>query len=130
MEIVSPRLEPICSKIYLLFLPKLPKIFTHYSYFIPIAPPIISFLFYCVSDTSQCKNDLQSRFCLLTALIQYVTVLLKYLDFLQTRWHGTVNIWEGSVRCAFWLHHCLKPLLSCVLHVSAILVSVLCLYTA
>ena len=24
--------------------------FTHYFYFIPIAPPIIPFLFYCVND--------------------------------------------------------------------------------
>ena len=40
-------------KIYLLFLPKLiPKNFTHYSYFIPIAPPIIPFLFYCVNDNN------------------------------------------------------------------------------
>ena len=37
-------------KIYLLFLPKLSKIFTYYSYFIPIAPSIIPFLFYCVND--------------------------------------------------------------------------------
>ena len=40
----------MCSKIYQLFLPELPKIFTHYSYFIPTAPPIIPFLFYCVND--------------------------------------------------------------------------------
>ena len=43
------RLEPNMLKIYLLFLTKLPKIFTHYS-FIPIAPQIIPILFYCVSD--------------------------------------------------------------------------------
>ena len=34
-------LSLLCSKNYLLFLPELPKIFTHYSYFVPIAPPII-----------------------------------------------------------------------------------------
>ena len=45
----SIGLHLTCSKIYLLFLPELPKIFTHYSYFTPIAPPIIPFLFYCVN---------------------------------------------------------------------------------
>ena len=49
---LTHRLEPIVSKIYLLFLPKLPKIFTHHSYFIPTAPPIIPFLFYCVNDNT------------------------------------------------------------------------------
>ena len=47
------RLEPSMLKIYLLFLPKpIPKNFTHYTYFIPIAPPIIPFLFYCVNDNN------------------------------------------------------------------------------
>ena len=35
------RPEPKCSKFYLLFLPELPKILTHYSYFIPTSSPII-----------------------------------------------------------------------------------------
>ena len=43
-------LSLICSEIYLLFLPELPKTFTHYSFFIPIVPPVIPFLFCCVSD--------------------------------------------------------------------------------
>ena len=43
-------LSLLCSKIYLLFLPELSKIYTHCSFFIPIALPIIPFLFYCVSD--------------------------------------------------------------------------------
>ena len=35
-------LSLLCSKIYLLFFPEsVPKIFTNYSYFIPISPPII-----------------------------------------------------------------------------------------
>ena len=34
-------LSLLCSKFYLLFFPEVPKIFTYYSYFIPIAPPII-----------------------------------------------------------------------------------------
>ena len=41
-------LSLLCSKNYLLFLPKLPKSFTYYSYFVPISLPIILFLFYCV----------------------------------------------------------------------------------
>ena len=42
-------------KIYLLFLPKLPKILTHYSYFIPTSSPIIptySCNFYCIGDNN------------------------------------------------------------------------------
>ena len=38
-------LSILCLKIYLVFPPKLPNIFTHCSYFTPIAPPIIPFLF-------------------------------------------------------------------------------------
>ena len=30
---------------------------------------------------------------LLTVLIQYLTVLLEYLDRLQSRWQGTTGIW-------------------------------------
>ena len=56
-----------------LFLSELTKIFIHYSYFIPIAPPIIPFIFYCV-------NDSISKLYSLTALIEYLSVLLKYLD--------------------------------------------------
>ena len=37
-------------KILPIFPSRLPKIFTHYSFLIPIAPPIISFLFYYVND--------------------------------------------------------------------------------
>ena len=32
---------------------------------------------------------------LLTALIECLTVLLEYLDLLQTRCQGTASIWEG-----------------------------------
>ena len=36
------RLEPIMLKgLHILFLPELPKTFTHFSFLIPIAPPII-----------------------------------------------------------------------------------------
>ena len=33
-------------------------------------------------------------------------------SFLQARWQGTANIWDGvgPARRAFWLHHCLKLL--------------------
>ena len=47
-------------------------------------------------------------------LIEYLTVLLGYLDLLQlqTRWQGTANNWEGlgPARRAFWVYHCLKLL--------------------
>ena len=83
---------------------------------------------------SQYRSDyilLQSRLCLLTALIEYLNVLLEYLNHLQTRWQGTANIWEGlgPVRHAFWLHHCLK-LLYLVFHMFyiAILVSDYCYF--
>ena len=52
----------------------------------------------------------------MTKLIEYLTVLLEYLDLLQTRWQGTANIWEGlgPAKYAFWL---------CVSHILTILVS-------
>ena len=31
----------------------------------------------------------------MTALIECLTVLLEYLDLLQTRWQGTASIWKG-----------------------------------
>ena len=69
---------------------------------------------------------LHSRLCLPIALIEYLTVLLGYLDLLQTRWHGTTNNWEG----AWPFQECLlgTPLfetttVSRALFVSAILVS-------
>ena len=74
-------LRLLCSKIYLLFLPKLPKIFTYYSFFIPIAPPIIPFYSILSVIISQCRYYV---LCLLTALIEYLTVLLEYFDLLQT----------------------------------------------
>ena len=52
---VKVGLSLICSKFYLLFLPELPKILTHYSYFIPTSSPIIptySCNFYCIDDNS------------------------------------------------------------------------------
>ena len=30
---------------------------------------------------------------LLTALMEYLTVLLEHLDLLQSRWQGTTDIW-------------------------------------
>ena len=30
---------------------------------------------------------------LLTTLIEYLHVLLEYLDLLQSRWQGTIGIW-------------------------------------
>ena len=48
------RLEP---KIYLIFLPEPPKIFTYYSYFISKAPPIIPFYSIVLKIISQCRSD-------------------------------------------------------------------------
>ena len=68
----------------------------YYSFFIPKAPPIIPFLFYCVSDNITMQKRLYiiyiADYVLLTALIKYLTVLLEYLNRLQTRWQGTANI--------------------------------------
>ena len=50
-------LSLICSKIYLLFLPKLLKIFTYYSYFILITPPIIPIYSIVSVMMSQCRGD-------------------------------------------------------------------------
>ena len=77
-------LSLICSKICLLFLPVLSKIFTHYSYFIPIAPPII-LLFYSVNDNNYHNAGvtiyiLHSQLYLLTALIEYLAIPLEYFD--------------------------------------------------
>ena len=52
----SLGLNLLCSKIDLLFLPNIPKFFTHYSYFIPISSPIILFLFYYVNDNIKMKE--------------------------------------------------------------------------
>ena len=63
---------------------------------------------------------LHSTLCLRTSLIEYLTVLLEYLDLLQTGWLGTANIWEGlgPARHAFWLHQCLKLLYLVFTHFS------------
>ena len=84
--IISPQLGLclICSKIYLLFLPKLPKIFTHYSFVFPWYHQLFLFYFFVSVIILQCRSDyinyLHSRLCLLTTLIEYLTVLLEYLD--------------------------------------------------
>ena len=60
----------------------------------------------------------------MTALIEYLTVLLEYRDLLQTRWQGTTSIWEGlspaSVPLAMPLF---ETNVFCVSHASAILAS-------
>ena len=63
------RLEPIMLKIYLLLLPKLPKIFTHYSFLIPIAPPIV---FYSIvsNDNITYRSD----------FIFYITYQIVFTD--------------------------------------------------
>ena len=51
-------------------------------FFIPIAPPIISFKFYCVNDYNAgvIIYYLHNRLCLPTALIEFLNVLLEYFD--------------------------------------------------
>ena len=81
-----------------------------------MVPPIIPFLFYCVSDNITMQEWLYiiyiADYVYLTALIEYLTVLLEYFDLFQTKWQGTANIWErlGPSWRAFRLHHCLKLL--------------------
>ena len=88
-----------------------------------------SFLFYCVSYNITMQKQLyyylHNRLCLLTALIEYLTVLLECLDLFakQVAEHSKHLRGPEPARCEFWLHHCLK-LLYLVFHiVSAILVS-------
>ena len=70
-------LSLLCSKIYLLFLPELLKIYTHFYYFILIVPPIIPFYSIVSMIISQCRSDyiiiIYIAECLLTALIEYLT---------------------------------------------------------
>ena len=71
----SIGLSLICLKIYLLllFLPELPKIFAHYSYFIPIAPPIIPFLFYCANGYITMQENVTGS--VKTSMFAYFTYL-------------------------------------------------------
>ena len=64
---------------------------------------------------------LHSRLCLLTALIEYLTVLLEYIDLFQIRWHGKANIWE-HLACLL-ATPLFETTVSCVSHVSDILFS-------
>ena len=94
------------------------------------APPIISFLFYCVNDIITMQDWLYIIYIVIAVLIEYLIVLLEYLDLLQTRWQGTARIWEGlgPTRHAFLLHHCLKImyLMFHMFQLSIILILFLC----
>ena len=48
-------------------------------------------------------HNLHCQLYLVTALIEYLTVLLEYLELLQTRWQSTVSIGKAwvSARRAF-----------------------------
>ena len=63
-------LSLICSKSYRLFLPALPKKFTHYSYFILISLPIIPILFFCIQCFGYVLTSREIR-------TWYLSVLLK-----------------------------------------------------
>ena len=66
-------------------------------------------------------------YIVIAALIEYLTVLLEYLDLLQTKWQDTVSIWEGlgPARHAFLLRHCLK-LMYLMFQLPIILILCLC----
>ena len=65
-----------------------------------------------------------SRLCLLTALIECLTVLLEYLDLLQTKCQSKANIWEGlACQMCLMATPLFETTVSCVSHISAILVS-------
>ena len=69
---------------------------------------------------------LHNTLCLLTALIEYLTVLSEYLDLLQTRCQGTANNYlEGPEPCQVCLMATplFETTVSYILHVLAILVS-------
>ena len=51
-----------------------------YSYFIPIAPAIIPFLFYCANDNITMHEWPCIIYIVTAALIEYLTVLLEYLN--------------------------------------------------
>ena len=63
------RLEPIMLKNLPIIPSRTSQNFTNYSYFIPIAPPIVLFYSIVPMIISQCRS----------VLIEYLTVLLEYL---------------------------------------------------
>ena len=68
---------------------------------------------------------LHSRLCLLTALIEYLTVLLEYLDLFANWVVGHIQHLGESGLCQACIlaTPLLETTVSCVSHVSAILVS-------
>ena len=71
-------------------------------------------------------------YIVIAALIEYLTVLLEYLDLLQTILQGTASIWEGlgRARHAFLLRHCLK-LMYLMFHMFQLpIILILCLCVA
>ena len=98
--ITFASLSLLCLKIYRLFLTELPKIFTHYSYFIPIVPPIIiiPFLFSCVNDNIT-MQEWQYIICTVTDCLNRtfdcsIRVSWSFANYVAM-WQGTGSIWEG-----------------------------------
>ena len=122
----------------ILQVPKLPKIFTHYSYFISIAPPIIHFhsivSMKIYHNTGVAIYYLHSRLCLLTTLIKCLTVLLEYIDLLANYVGGKAQQTFGrawalpSVPFGYTIvwNYCI----TCFTRFSYFSFRVLCLYTA
>ena len=78
------------------------------------------------------QDWLYVNYIVIAALIEYLTVLLEYLDLLQTRWQGTASIWQGlgPARDAFLLCHCLK-LMYLMFHMFQLpIILILCLCVA
>ena len=75
-------LSLICSKFYLLFLPELSKILTHYSYFIPTSSPIIPTNFYCIGDNNLYNTHNDHCQCRL-----FFRIYMKYSSYLHGHLH-------------------------------------------
>ena len=81
---------------------------------------------------SQCRIGYCIIYIVIAALIEYLTVLLEYLDLLQTRWQGTASIWEvwALLGMPFLLRHCLK-LIYLMFHIFQLpIILILCLCVA
>ena len=80
----APRLEPNMLKNLPIIPSRTSKNFHPLFFFIPIAPLIIPFVFYCVSDNITMQELLYiiyiADYVILTAVIQHLTVLLEYLN--------------------------------------------------
>ena len=95
-------LSLICSKFYHLFLPALPKNFTHYSYLILISLPIIPILFFCINVSGMYWHLEKQE-------LDYVLVFCRYIVqilVIQVKWSIKVILKLIHLSC-----HCLPLIL-------------------